>query len=90
MTLMRKKIAQRLVHAQQTAALLTTFNEIDMSGVQELRSEHKEAVLGRRGVKLGMIAFFVKAAVDARSRFPALYADSRGVFTRNDNLLWAS
>ena len=78
MTLMRKRIAARLVEAQQTAALLTTFNEIDMSAVQALRAEHKEAFLERHGVKLGFMSFFVKAAVDALSRLPELNAEIRG------------
>jgi 2-oxoglutarate dehydrogenase E2 component (dihydrolipoamide succinyltransferase) len=78
MTLMRRKIAERLVHAQQTGALLTTFNEVDMSAVQALRSAHKDAFLERHGVKLGFMSFFVRAVIDALGRFPELNAEIRG------------
>src|SRR5690606_10038408 len=63
-----------LVQAQQTTALLTTFNEIDMSGVMELRKTYGEAFRERYGVKLGFMSFFVKALVDALSLFPKLNA----------------
>lgn len=66
----RKRIAERLVEAQHTAALLTTFNEVDMTEVIALRAEHQEAFQQRHGVKLGFMSFFVKAAVRALSEFP--------------------
>ncbi|MBI5094874.1 MAG: 2-oxoglutarate dehydrogenase complex dihydrolipoyllysine-residue succinyltransferase [Candidatus Hydrogenedentes bacterium] len=78
MTPMRKRIAQRLVQAQQTAALLTTFNEIDMSAVMALREEHKDAFQKRYGVKLGFMSFFVKAAIDGLKQFPQINAEIRG------------
>lgn len=78
MSLLRRRIAERLVAAQQTAALLTTFNEIDMSGVMALRKEHKDAFEKRYGVRLGFMSFFVKAAVDALKQVPQLNAEVRG------------
>ena len=62
MSPIRRRIAERLVEAQQTAALLTTFNEIDMSAVMALRKQHKDAFQEKYGVKLGFMSFFVKAA----------------------------
>jgi 2-oxoglutarate dehydrogenase E2 component (dihydrolipoamide succinyltransferase) len=74
MTMMRRTIAQRLVQAQQTAALLTTFNEIDMQPVMELRARYKDAFQEKHGVKLGFMSFFAKASVEALRRFPAINA----------------
>jgi 2-oxoglutarate dehydrogenase E2 component (dihydrolipoamide succinyltransferase) len=68
----RQKIAQRLVEAQHTAAILTTFNEADLSRVMELRTRHKEAFQKKHGVGLGFMSFFVKAAVEALRAFPAV------------------
>ena len=78
MTPLRRKIAQRLVEAQQTAALLTTFNEADMSAVMELRREHQDAFTKKNGIKLGFMSFFVKAAIDALKAYPAINAEIRG------------
>ena len=78
MSPMRKRIAERLVQANQQAALLTTFNEIDMGAVMALRKEHGEAFLARYGVKLGFMSFFVKAAIDALKLVPAINAEIRG------------
>jgi 2-oxoglutarate dehydrogenase E2 component (dihydrolipoamide succinyltransferase) len=78
MTLIRRRIAQRLVEAQQSAALLTTFNEIDMSAVMELRTRHREGFQKRYGVKLGFMSFFVKASVEALKQYPAVNAEIRG------------
>jgi 2-oxoglutarate dehydrogenase E2 component (dihydrolipoamide succinyltransferase) len=78
MTPMRKRIAERLVQAQQTAALLTTFNEIDMSAVMALRSQYKDAFLKKYDIKLGFMSFFVKAVIDALKQFPAINAEIRG------------
>ncbi len=85
MSMIRRTIAKRLVEAQQTAALLTTFNEIDMQPVMELRSKYKEPFLKKHGVKLGFMSFFAKAAVEALKRFPAINTEIRGndVITRN-------
>jgi 2-oxoglutarate dehydrogenase E2 component (dihydrolipoamide succinyltransferase) len=78
MTPLRQTVARRLVEAQQNAALLTTFNEVDMSAVMALRNEHKDAYEERYGIKLGFMSFFVKAAVDALKAFPAINAEVRG------------
>ena len=78
MSMMRRTIARRLVEAQSTAALLTTFNEIDMTNVMALRSEYKDAFFAKHGVKLGFMSFFVKAAVEALKLIPAVNAEVRG------------
>lgn len=78
MTNLRKKIAERLVYAKQTAALLTTFNEIDMSHVMELRNQYKEHFQKRYNIKLGFMSFFIKAAVEALKQFPQINAEIRG------------
>jgi 2-oxoglutarate dehydrogenase E2 component (dihydrolipoamide succinyltransferase) len=78
MSPMRATIARRLVEAQQTAALLTTFNEADMSAVVALRTRLRESFEKKYGVKLGFMSFFVKAAVDALKQFPAVNAEIRG------------
>ena len=78
MSMLRRKIAENLVGAQQTAALLTTFNEIDMTEVKALRKEHGPTFLERHGIKLGFMSFFVKAVVDALQRVPAVNAEVRG------------
>lgn len=74
----RRTIAQRLVEAQHTAAMLTTFNEVDMSAVMALRERRKEAFKARHGVSLGIASFFVKAAVGALRDFPLLNAEIDG------------
>ncbi|HET9251510.1 MAG TPA: 2-oxoglutarate dehydrogenase complex dihydrolipoyllysine-residue succinyltransferase [Candidatus Eisenbacteria bacterium] len=78
MSPMRLRIAERLKDAQNTAALLTTFNEIDMSGVIAAREELRDSFAERFGVKLGFMSFFVKAAVDALMHFPQVNAEIRG------------
>ncbi|TCS70544.1 2-oxoglutarate dehydrogenase E2 component [Sulfuritortus calidifontis] len=74
MSRLRQRIAERLKQAQQTAALLTTFNEINMQPVQELRGRYKARFEQERGVKLGLMSFFVKATCQALKQFPALNA----------------
>lgn len=74
-TPMRKRIAERLVYAQQTAAMLTTFNEIDMGGVMALRKEFQDEFVAKHGIKLGFMSFFVKACVDALQAFPQVNAE---------------
>ena len=74
----RATIARRLVEAQQTAAMLTTFNEVDMSAVMALRERHKESFKARYGTGLGVASFFVKAAVAALREFPRLNAEIQG------------
>jgi len=78
MSKIRRVIASRLVEAQQTTAMLTTFNEIDLSEVMRLRSEHKEAFEKEHGVKLGFMSFFVKATVAALQDLPELNAYIEG------------
>ncbi|QDT29078.1 2-oxoglutarate dehydrogenase complex dihydrolipoyllysine-residue succinyltransferase [Gimesia panareensis] len=78
MSPIRKKIAERLVEAQTNAALLTTFNEVDMSAVMELRAQYKDLFLKKYDVKLGFMSFFVKAVVDGLSQFPQINAEIRG------------
>jgi 2-oxoglutarate dehydrogenase E2 component (dihydrolipoamide succinyltransferase) len=77
MSPIRRRIAQRLVEAQHTAALLTTFNEVDMGQVMALRSKHREQYEQQYGVKLGFMSFFVKAVVDALKHVPQLNAEVR-------------
>ncbi|QDS92775.1 Dihydrolipoyllysine-residue succinyltransferase component of 2-oxoglutarate dehydrogenase complex [Roseimaritima multifibrata] len=78
MSMIRRTIASRLVEAQQTAALLTTFNEINMRPVMELRKKYRDAFVDKHGVKLGFMSFFAKAAVEGLRRFPAVNAEVRG------------
>jgi 2-oxoglutarate dehydrogenase E2 component (dihydrolipoamide succinyltransferase) len=78
MSMIRRTIANRLVEAQQTAALLTTFNEIDMLPVMDLRSKYKDAFEQKHGVKLGFMSFFAKASVEALRRFPLINAQIDG------------
>ena len=75
MTRLRQTIAKRLKQAQENAALLTTFNEVDMSSVMEMRKENQEDFQSRYGVKLGFMSFFVKACVVALKNFPAVNAE---------------
>jgi len=77
MTMLRRTVSRRLVEAQQQMAMLTTFNEVDMSAVQALRREHQEAFEKRYQVKLGLMSFFVKAVIDALKQFPQLNAEIR-------------
>ena len=78
MTKRRATIARRLVEAQRTAAMLTTFNEVDMTAVMGLRERHKEAFKAHHGVGLGIASFFVKAAVGALRAFPQINAEIQG------------
>lgn len=78
MTRMRAKIAERLLQAQQNAAMLTTFNEVDLSAVIELRNQYKERFETKHNVKLGFMSFFVKASIEALKRFPAINASIDG------------
>ena len=74
MTRLRASIAKRLVNAQQTAAMLTTFNEVDMGPIMELRKQYQESFVKRHDIKLGFMSFFAKAATEALKRFPAVNA----------------
>ena len=78
MTPIRRRIAERLVQSQRDAALLTTFNEIDMTRVKGMRNEHQEAFQAKYGVKLGFMSFFVKALVEALRLIPELNSRIEG------------
>jgi 2-oxoglutarate dehydrogenase E2 component (dihydrolipoamide succinyltransferase) len=78
MTKLRRVIASRLKEAQNTAAMLTTFNEVDMTAVMELRKQYQDKFVKKNGVKLGFMSFFVKAAVGALKEFPAVNAEISG------------
>jgi 2-oxoglutarate dehydrogenase E2 component (dihydrolipoamide succinyltransferase) len=78
MTRLRQTIAKRLKEAQDTAAMLTTFNDVDMGGVMELRREYRDAFEKKHGIKLGLMGFFVKAAVQALKDIPAVNAEIDG------------
>ncbi len=78
MTKLRQTIARRLKEAQNTAAMLTTFNEVDMSGVMGLRNQYKDLFEKKHGVKLGFMGFFVKACVQALKEIPAVNAEIDG------------
>ncbi len=78
MSKLRQKVAERLKESQNTAAILTTFNEVDMTNVMALRSEYKDAFEKKHGIKLGFMSFFVKAAITALKEIPAVNAEIDG------------
>jgi 2-oxoglutarate dehydrogenase E2 component (dihydrolipoamide succinyltransferase) len=78
MTRLRARIAERLLQAQQQAAMLTTFNEVDMTAVMALRQRYQEQFTAKHGIKLGFMSFFVKAAIEALRQFPVLNASVDG------------
>jgi 2-oxoglutarate dehydrogenase E2 component (dihydrolipoamide succinyltransferase) len=78
MTRLRKVIAERLKDAQNTAAMLTTFNEVDMSNIMALRNAHKDGFEKKNGVKLGFMSFFVKACIQALKELPSVNAEIEG------------
>ena len=78
MTRLRARIAERLLQAQSNAALLSTFNEVDLSAVQDLRARHKDSFEKAHGVKLGFSSFFVKATVEALKKYPVINASVEG------------
>jgi len=78
MTPLRRTIARRLVQAQSTAAILTTFNEVDMTAVMNLRKRHQKDFVAKHGIKLGFMSFFVKASIEALKAFPAVNAEIDG------------
>jgi 2-oxoglutarate dehydrogenase E2 component (dihydrolipoamide succinyltransferase) len=78
MSRLRARIAERLLHATQSTAMLTTFNEVDMQAVMELRTHHKEQFARVHGVRLGFMSFFVRAAAEALKRFPDINASIDG------------
>ncbi len=78
MTPLRRRVAERLLAAQANAAILTTFNEVDMSSVMALRKEYQEKFQAKHGVKLGMMSFFVRASIEALKAFPQVNAEIDG------------
>ena len=78
MTRLRARIAERLVEAQHTAAMLTTFNEVDLTEVMALRARYRDAFEKRHGVRLGFMSFFAKASIEALKKFPVLNASVEG------------
>jgi len=78
MSMIRRTIATRLVQAQHNAALLSTFNEIDMQPVMQLRNKYRDAFAEKHGVKLGFMSFFAKAACESLKRYPSVNAEVRG------------
>jgi len=78
MTRLRTRIAERLVEAQHTAAMLTTFNDVNMQPAMDMRSQHQEAFQKKYGIKLGFMSFFIKAAVEALKQFPVVNASIDG------------
>jgi 2-oxoglutarate dehydrogenase E2 component (dihydrolipoamide succinyltransferase) len=78
MSRLRSRIAERLKEAQNTAAILTTFNEVDMSAIMELRTQYKDRFEKKHGIKLGFMSFFAKACVEALKRIPAVNAEIQG------------
>ena len=78
MTRLRQTIGKRLKQAQEKAALLTTFNEVDMSRIMEMRKENQDDFQGKYGIKLGFMSFFVKACIVALKSFPAVNAEIDG------------
>jgi 2-oxoglutarate dehydrogenase E2 component (dihydrolipoamide succinyltransferase) len=78
MTRLRARIAERLIQAQSTAAMLTTFNEVDLTAINEIRARYKDKFEKTYGVKLGFTSFFVKAAIEALRRFPSVNASIDG------------
>jgi 2-oxoglutarate dehydrogenase E2 component (dihydrolipoamide succinyltransferase) len=78
MTRIRARIAERLIDAQNTAAMLTSFNEVDLKAVMEIRAKYKESFEKAHGVKLGFMSFFAKAAVEALKKFPVVNASVDG------------
>lgn len=78
MTPLRKTVARRLLEAQQNAAILTTFNEVNMESVMSLRKRYQDSFLKRHGIKLGFMSFYVKAVVEALKAYPIVNAEVRG------------
>lgn len=78
MSRLRSRIAERLKEAQNTAAILTTFNEVDMSAIMELRNQYKDRFEKKHGIKLGFMSFFAKACVESLKRIPAVNAEIQG------------
>jgi 2-oxoglutarate dehydrogenase E2 component (dihydrolipoamide succinyltransferase) len=78
MSRLRQMIANRMIEAQSTAAMLTSFNEVDLQAVMDIRKKYKEEFLEKHGIKLGLMSFFVKAATEALKKFPIINAATEG------------
>ncbi|MEM9056653.1 MAG: 2-oxoglutarate dehydrogenase complex dihydrolipoyllysine-residue succinyltransferase [Pseudomonadota bacterium] len=78
MTRLRARIAERMVDAQSTAAMLTSFNEVDLTAVKAMRAEHRDSFVEKHGTKLGFMSFFVKASIEALRKFPVVNASVEG------------
>ena len=89
MSRMRQKIADRMIEAQSTAAMLTSFNEVDLKAVMDIRKKYKEEFINKHGIKLGLMSFFVKAATEALKQFPVINASIEGtdvVYHKQQNI----
>ena len=89
MTRLRKRIAERLKEAQNTAAMLTTFNEVDMTAVSEMRARYQDQFTKKHGIKLGFMGFFVKASIEALKAYPAVNSEIDGdeiVYTQHSDV----
>lgn len=89
MSRLRQKIADRMIEAQSTAAMLTSFNEVDLKAVMDIRKKYKEEFINKHGIKLGLMSFFVKAATDALKKFPIINASVEGtdvVYHKQQNI----
>jgi 2-oxoglutarate dehydrogenase E2 component (dihydrolipoamide succinyltransferase) len=89
MSRLRQKIAGRMVEAQSTAAMLTSFNEVDLKAVMDIRKKYKEEFINKHGIKLGLMSFFVKAATEALKQFPIINAsveDNDVVYHKQQNI----
>lgn len=89
MSRLRQKIADRMTEAQSTAAMLTSFNEVDLKAVMDIRKKYKEEFINKHGIKLGLMSFFVKAATEALKKFPIINASVEGtdvVYHKQQNI----
>jgi len=89
MSRLRQKIADRMVEAQSTAAMLTSFNEVDLKAVMDIRKKYKDEFINKHGIKLGLMSFFVKAATEALKQFPVINASVEGtdvVYHKQQNI----
>ena len=89
MSRLRQMVANRMIEAQSTAAMLTSFNEIDLQAVMDIRKKYKEEFIAKHGVKLGLMSFFVKAATEALKKFPIINAATEGtdiIYNKNHHI----
>lgn len=89
MSRLRQKIADRMIEAQSTAAMLTSFNEVDLKAVMDIRKKYKDEFINKHGIKLGLMSFFVKAATEALKKFPIINAsveDTDVVYHKQQNI----